>query len=97
MAEAVKISGLARQEGGRGILILIACVATDSLAKAAKLPRRPFIGGTYASKAFGEERHYRIFLPARYNTKNRKRLVKGSANSDASAVLRPISLNRRQA
>lgn len=72
MAEAIKISGLARQEGGRGILIIIACVAADSLAKAADLPRQPFTGGTYASKAFGEERHYRIFLPAEYNTNNRK-------------------------
>jgi len=68
MAEAIKISGLARQEGGRGILIIIACVATASLAKAADLPRQPYTAGTYASRVFGEERHYRIFLTAEYNT-----------------------------
>ncbi len=83
MAEAIKISGLARQEGGRGILIIVACVAADSLAKAADLPRQPFIGGTHASKAFGEERHYRIFLRAEYNTNKRKCLVKGSAQPSA--------------
>jgi poly(3-hydroxybutyrate) depolymerase len=83
MAGAIKISRLARQEGGRGILILIASVATASLVRTADLQRQPFIGGTYASRVGGEERHYRIFQPAEYNTNNRKCLVKGSAQPSA--------------
>jgi hypothetical protein len=55
-------------------------VAADLLAKAADQPRQPFIGGTYASKAVGEERHYRIFLPADYNTNNRKWADRGGCS-----------------
>ena len=35
---------------------------------AADLPRQPFVDCAYQSKVFGEERHYRIFLPPDYNT-----------------------------
>ena len=52
----------------RWFSILIAAV---SLASASEVPRQPFIDCTYMSKVFGEERHYRIFLPADYNTSSR--------------------------
>jgi pimeloyl-ACP methyl ester carboxylesterase len=42
-----------------------------SLAGAAELPRQPFLDCTYPSKVFGEERHYRLFLPPDYNTSNK--------------------------
>ena len=38
--------------------------------RAADPPRQPFIDCTYASKVFGEQRHYRLFLPPDYNTSN---------------------------
>lgn len=51
-------------------LLLAACclVLTSAAARAADQPRRPFIDGTYTSKVFGEQRHYRIFLPPDYNS-----------------------------
>lgn len=54
---------------------MIACVATASLAKAADLPHQPFMDDTCRSRVFGEERHYRIFLPAEYSTNKKKYLV----------------------
>jgi len=52
----------------RWIVILFATVA---IAVAADLPRQPFLDCTYASKVFGEERHYRIFLPPEYDASNK--------------------------
>lgn len=50
---------------------IVALIAALSLGGAADLPRQPFLDCTYPSQAFGEERHYRIFLPPDYNTSNK--------------------------
>ena len=47
---------------------LIALLAALSLTGTAALGRRPFLDCTYTSKIFGEERHYRIFLPPDYES-----------------------------
>lgn len=41
------------------------------LGNATDVPRQPFLDRTYTSKVFGEERHYRIFLPPDYNNSNK--------------------------
>jgi poly(3-hydroxybutyrate) depolymerase len=46
----------------------ITILAALILSGPAELARRPFLDCTYMSKVFGEERHYRIFLPPDYNT-----------------------------
>ena len=39
--------------------------------RAADQPRQPFIDCTYMSKVFGEQRHYRLFLPPDYDTSHK--------------------------
>ena len=54
------------------LLLAACCLVLMSVASAAaaRQPRRPFIDATYWSKVFGEQRHYRIFLPPDYNSSN---------------------------
>jgi poly(3-hydroxybutyrate) depolymerase len=54
-------------------LLLTACclLLAPTPGGAADLPRQPFIDCTHPSKVFGEERHYRLFLPPDYNTSNK--------------------------
>ena len=47
---------------------IVALIAVLSFAGPADLPRHPFLDCTYRSKVFGEERHYRLFLPPDYDT-----------------------------
>jgi len=46
----------------------VALLAALSLSGPAELARRPFLDCTHMSKVFGEERHYRIFLPPDYES-----------------------------
>ena len=48
----------------------LALIATIIFSGPAELARRPFLDCTYMSKVFGEERHYRIFLPPGYDSSN---------------------------
>ena len=54
-------------------LLLSACclLLAPTPGGAADLPHQPFLDCTHMSKVFGEERHYRIFLPPDYNTSNK--------------------------
>jgi predicted alpha/beta superfamily hydrolase len=45
---------------------IVAILVTLIVQGPADLARRPFLDCTYTSKVFGEERHYRIFLPPDY-------------------------------
>lgn len=49
------------------LLLSAFCLLLPS-ARAADQPRQPFIDCTYLSKVFGEQRHYRIFLPPDYDS-----------------------------
>ena len=52
------------------LLTAYCLLTTPTPGGAADLPRQPFIDCTHPSKVFGEERHYRIFLPPDYGTSN---------------------------
>jgi enterochelin esterase-like enzyme len=54
------------------LLLSAFCLPLALLPGAASdLPRQPFIDCTHLSKVFGEERHYRLFLPPDYNMSNK--------------------------
>jgi predicted peptidase len=49
-------------------LLTACCLQLAATGQPAEdLPRQPFIDCTYLSKVFGEQRHYRLFLPPDYN------------------------------
>ena len=50
------------------LLLTAFCLLPLAPLRAADQPRQPFIDCTYMSKVFGEQRHYRLFLPPDYDT-----------------------------
>jgi predicted alpha/beta superfamily hydrolase len=56
------------QRSARYLLLAACClVLAPTPGGTTDLPSRPFLDCTYHSKVFGEERHYRIFLPPDYD------------------------------
>jgi poly(3-hydroxybutyrate) depolymerase len=53
------------------LLLSAYCLLLAPPVGAADLARQPFLDCTHMSKVFGEERHYRIFLPPDYNASNK--------------------------
>ena len=49
----------------------ITLLAALALGAPSDLARRPFLDCVYPSTVFGEERHYRIFLPPEYDLSNK--------------------------